>query len=212
MLTTEERVDQLEVIFARFVAQAEKDREEARQERREQARRLDAFREQGEKDRAEARQERRELARQLGDISKRMGTVVEDMITPSLRRIARGELGCGEEILFGPRIVKTRPDGSGRRREFEALYIGEKAVMLNESKTTARPEYAKEFVEFLRSGEFSQYFPEYADKPVAPVFSSLYVPDDIVTYLTKQGVYAVGMGDETMQVLNREQVATSRAP
>ncbi|MBL7064211.1 MAG: hypothetical protein ISS49_08415, partial [Anaerolineae bacterium] len=40
------------------------------------------------------------------------------------------------------------------------------------------------------------------------VFSSLYLPTDIVTYLTKQGIYAVAMGEDTMCVLNLDQVRT----
>ena len=69
---------------------------------------------------------------------------------------------------------------------------GRDAVLLNETKSTAKPEYAKDFVEFLRSGEFALYFPGYANRPVVPVFSSLYVPDDVVAYLTGHGVYVVG--------------------
>ncbi len=32
----------------------------------------------------------------------------------------------------------------------------------------------------------------------------------IVAYLTRQSIYAVGMGDETMPVLNLEQLAAGR--
>ncbi len=175
-------------------ARAERDRQQAERNRQE-----------AEKDRLEARQERRALARQLGDISNRLGTIVEDMIAPSLRRMAREELDCGEIQLFGLRLEKYHPV-SRQRREFDVIVVGTQAVLFNQTKATARPEYAKEFVEVLQRGEFFDYFPEYAGKPLIPVFSSLYMPDDIVTYLTSQNVYAVAMGDETMQVLNLDQV------
>jgi hypothetical protein len=168
------------------------------------------------RDRQQWQRERRELARQLGDISNRMGTLVEDIIAPSLRRLAVAELGCGPERSFVVRQSKTRTDDPGRSREFEALFVGQEAVLLNESKATARacrgatarPEYATDFVNFLRSGEFFLYFPEYQDRPMVPVFSSLYLPADLVTYLTGQGIYAVAMGDDAMQVLNLEEVRT----
>jgi hypothetical protein len=206
MIEIDERVDRLEALFGQFMAQtstsiAHSDVTNARLERnfnRLEQLLVDV--------KAEGEKGRRELARQLADISNRMGTIVEDIIGPSLRRMAEDELGCGELEFFAIRLDKYRPDGSGQRREFDALYVGKKAILLNETKATPRPEYARDFVEFLRDGEFFAYFPEYVGRPIVPVFSSLYLPDDLITYLTRHGIYAVGMGNEAMEVLNMEQV------
>lgn len=224
----EERVDRLETIFGQFMARTGAallriDRSIERMERTVAEMKAEAARDRenmnrmiaemqagGERDRQLWHQERRELARQLGDISNRMGTLVEDIIAPGLRRLAVEALGCGPERSFVVRQSKTRTDDPGRSREFDALFVGEEAVLLNETRATSRPEYARDFVDFLRSGEFFLYFPEYKDRPVVPVFSSLYLPTDLVTYLTGQGIYAVAMGDDTMQVLNLEQVRTRR--
>ena len=46
-------------------------------------------------------------------------------------------------------------------------------MLLNETKASARPEYAGTFVRFLESGQFARYFPEYRELPIVPVFSSL---------------------------------------
>jgi len=62
------------------------------------------------------------------------------------------------------------------------------------------------FVEFVKSGQFFEYFPEYRGRVLKPVFSSLSIPESLVAYLTRQGVYAVAMGDEVMQVLNLKEV------
>ncbi|MFQ5616853.1 MAG: hypothetical protein ACE5GO_10410 [Anaerolineales bacterium] len=209
--------------MAQFIAQAEKDRQEQdrrmerrmEQNRQEQDRRMERRMEQNrqeqdrrmEQNRRESKQDHRKLARQLGEITNRQGTLVEDIITPSIRRLAQHELGCGELQFFAGRIDKPHAI-TGKFREFDALYVDTKAVLLNESKTTARPEYAKKFVEFLQKGGFSHYFPEYAGKPIVPVFSSLYIPDNVLVYLTRHKIYAVGMGDDTMVVLNREQLAS----
>ena len=32
------------------------------------------------------------------------------------------------------------------------------------------------------------------------------IPDDVVTWLTRRGIYAIAMGDEAMQVLNLDAV------
>ena len=83
-------------------------------------------------------------------------------------------------------------------------------MLLNGTKASARPEYATAFVEFLESGQFASYFPEYRELPIVPVFSSLSIPPDVVTYLTRRGIYAVAMGDEAMQVINLDAVRSRR--
>ena len=47
---------------------------------------------------------------------------------------------------------------------------------------------------------------------MVPVFSSLKLPANVVTYLTKNGIYAVAMGESTMQVLNADAVRKKRTP
>ena len=47
----------------------------------------------------------------------------------------------------------------------------------------------------------------YRELPLVAVFSSLRLPDDVITYLTRNGIYAVSMGEETMQVRNRDAVS-----
>jgi hypothetical protein len=102
--------------------------------------------------------------------------------------------GCGDLQHLAPRTARTRSDDRSREREFDALYVGTRAVLLNETKASARPEYARAFVGFLRSGQFARYFPEYRELPIVPVFSSLSIPPDVVTYLTRRGIHAVGDG------------------
>jgi len=51
-----------------------------------------------------------------------------------------------------------------------------------------------------------EYFPEHRGKRLIPVFSSLTMSDDLANYLSKQGVYAMGMGDETMDLVNADRL------
>lgn len=204
MFNTEERVDRLEAAFEQFMAQTSAITSRLDTNLTRLERMVERHIAHTEKSAERADQETHDLKKQMGELGNRLGTIVEDMIVPSIRRIARDELNCGAEKLFLPRATATRADG--KRREFDALYVGERAILLNESKATVRPEYAKEFVEFLQSGEFSSYFPEYLGKTVVPVFSSINIPDDTVTYLTRNKIYAVGMGDEEMTILNKAEV------
>ena len=118
---------------------------------------------------------------------------------------------CGEPQYFGTRVSLSRGDDRSRRREFDALYVGTRAVLLNETKSSPRASDARRFAEFLESGEFARYFPQYRELPIVAAFSSLSIPDDMVTWLTRRGIYAIAMGDEAMQVLNLDAVRGRRA-
>ena len=187
---------------ARYREESARYREESARYREESARE----REESARYREESARERREMNKRWGELANKMGTLVEDIVAPSLRRMAQAEFGCGEERFFGVRIYSTRHDDPSLRREFDTLYVGSQGVLLNETKSSPRSEDARLFVEFLNSGEFALYFPEYGALPVVPVFSSLSIHPDLVTYLTRQGVYAVAMGEEAMQVLNLAEV------
>ena len=189
---TEEAIGRLERIMERREQEAAREREEAARQRKEM--------------REQAARERKEMNQRWGELANKMGTIVEDIVAPSIRRLAREVFDCGDLRTFYTRTVRTRSDDPSREREFDALYVGTQAVLLNETKASARPEYAQEFVQFLESGQFAQYVPEYPRLPIVPVFSSLSIPADVVTYLTRRGIYAVAMGDEVMQVLNLDEV------
>ena len=211
----ERRVDSLETILARFMARTdesiarlerivERNSQEAARDREEAARgREEAAR--------ERREERREMNKRWGELANKMGTVVEDIVAPSVRRLAREVFECGDLVYFGTRQTVTRDDDRSRTREFDALYVGTRAVLLNQTKSSPRSEDARAFVEFLRSGEFGKFFPQYRELPIVPAFSSLSIPDDMVTYLTRHRIYALAMGDEAMQVLNLQAVRSRTA-
>ncbi len=157
---------------------------------------------------ARERKERNELWCKL--VSKR-GTLVEDIIAPSIRRLAPEVFDCGELRRFATLSFVNRSDDLSRERRFEALYVGSRAVLLNETNALPRTEDVQEFVEFVESGEFALYHPWYAQMPVRPVFSSLSIPEDLVRSLTRHGIYAIAMGDEEMQVLNLDAVRNRRS-
>ncbi len=214
----EERVDNLETILARFMANTDESisrTNESVARTEESIARLERIVErqaqEGARHREEAARERREMNKRWGELANKMGTVVEDIVAPSIRRLAREVFACGDLVRFTTRQTVTRSDDRSRTREFDALYVGTRAVLLNETKSSPRSEDARAFVEFLRNGEFALYFPEYGKLPIVPAFSSLSIPEEMVTYLTRRGIYAVAMGDEAMQVLNLEAVRSRPA-
>ena len=214
----ERRVDSLETILARFMARTDESvaRTDESIARTEHAiarleRIVERNSQEAARDREEAARERQQMNKRWGELANKMGTVVEDIVAPSVRRLARELFECGDLVYFGTRQTVTRDDDRSRTREFDALYVGTRAVLLNETKSSPRPEDARAFVEFLRSGEFGKFFPQYRELPIVPAFSSLSIPDDMVTYLTRHRIYALAMGDEALQVLNLQAVRSGTA-
>ena len=227
----EERTDSLETIFAAFMARTDVSmartdeamaRTDASMARTDEAmartdeaigrleRIIERREQEGAREREAAARERREMNERWGNLANKMGTVVEDIIAPSIRRLAREVFGCGDQRYFGTRVSVNRSDDPSREREFDALYVGSRAVLLNETKSSPRSEHVQAFVQFLESGEFALYFPQYRELPIKPAFSSLSIPPDMVTYLTRRGIYAIAMGEEAMQVLNLDAVRSRR--
>ena len=194
MARTDESLGRLERIIERSEQEGAREREAAAREREVAAR------------------ERREMNKRWGELANKWGTVVEDIVAPSVRRLAREVFDCGRQQYFATRVSRNRSDDPAREREFDALYVGTRAVLLNETKSSPRSNDARRFARFVESGEFALYYPEWGDLPVVPVFSSLSIPEDMVTYLTRRGIYALAMGDEAMQVLNLEVVRSPHVP
>ena len=61
-----------------------------------------------------------------------------DIVAPSIRRLAREVFDCGERQYFGTRVSLTRSVDRSREREFDALYVGTRAVLLNETRSSPR--------------------------------------------------------------------------
>ena len=73
-------------------------------------------------------------------------------------------------------------------------------VLINQTKSRLISASVDDLLRVL--AEFPQVFPEYADRRLVGVLASLYPDPSITTYATSKGVLVMGMGDETMDVLN----------
>ena len=106
-----------------------------------------------------------------------------------------------EELLFsGPRLRVRHPHDSAKVREFDYIYATRRGWIVVESRNNPKLNDIDQFRELLT--EVRDYFPQYAALPLRPIFASLYVPKHVIKYCTRHGIYALGMGPETMQLLN----------
>ncbi len=150
---------------------------------------------------------RNEMNEKWGEMVNKLGTLVEDIVAPNIPRIARAILGWSDiEDFMVRRKVRNKRERS-KRQEFDVIAVGEEQIIINETKSRPEVEDVDEFIELL--GEVKDYFPEYTDKTIIPIFASLYMDESLVKYLTRRKIYAMMMGEETMGIVNFQQVNES---
>jgi len=150
----------------------------------------------------EMRIEGKRMNKQWGELANKMGTVVEDIVAPNIPRIAKEYFNCTDlDDFMIRRRIKNKKDKT-KIKEFDIIAIYSNKVIINETKSTPRLDYIKDFIEDLKI--LFDYLPEYKGMEIIPIFSSLYLPDNIINYLTKNKIYAMAMKDDTMDILNPE--------
>lgn len=196
----ENSLAELTALVTRNEQRAEQDSFRAEQDRQ----RAEQDRQRAEQDRQRSEQDRKNWNKKWSELSNKLGTIVEDIVAPNIPRIASELFGCEEvDDLMVRRQVRNKKNPA-LRREFDVIAVCGDKVLVNETKSTVRIDYINSFIETLP--QISDYFPEYVGKTIVPVFSSLGIAPDMVKYLTKHRIYALAMGDENMELLNKADV------
>jgi hypothetical protein len=146
----------------------------------------------------EMHEDRREMNRKWGDLANKLGSMVEDLVYPSLPRVIQEMVGQ-EPDRVAIRVKQRGPDG--RRKEFDAYAVTEGLVFLNSTKATLRSADIDAFVSEIAT--FRDYFPEYRDLPLVGILATLSVDESVLSYAEKQGFLVLAVGDEVMEVKNR---------
>ncbi len=152
--------------------------------------------------RDEAERDRKRMDKQWGELSNRLGTLAEDIVAPNLPRIARELLGCETPELVGVRLVRHL---GGATYELDALVVCPGLALVNETKSKLKGKHLDELVEKVAA--FPNFYPEFRRERVLGIAASLSIDVSLVHRATRLGLLVMGMGDDTMEVLNPEVVA-----
>jgi hypothetical protein len=152
----------------------------------------------------DAAQIRKETNYKWGKLAEKLGTLVEDMVAPNIKSIAKKYFNLTECEDFITNRVKRHPVDKGREKEFDVIAVYGDTVILNETKVTPRMKYVEEFIEFVKKGTFYEFFPEYNGKILIPIFASMNIPDNVITHLSRNNILAMAMGEENMDIVNPE--------
>ncbi|MFN3480482.1 MAG: hypothetical protein ACK415_08855 [Thermodesulfovibrionales bacterium] len=183
----EQRTDNLELLMGQLIIQTLKLEKEMKEFKDE----MKAFKD-------EMREENKKMNKRWGEISNKLGTIVEDIIYPSLRPVINQYFNC--EPLD---MVMNRKRRRGELKdEYDAIVECEDSVFLVEVKATPKKEYIDDFIK-NKVERFKALFPEYKDKKLILIFASLRIEEDTIEYLTRNRIYAMAYREwEYMDILN----------
>lgn len=98
------------------------------------------------------------------------------------------------------RRTRQQPGHPDVESEFDTIVVGTDAVILGEAKSTPSIEYADDFARKVVS--FFDFFPEHQGRRLIGIFGSWAIPNPIVERLTSHRIYALRMGEDTMELAN----------
>jgi len=138
-----------------------------------------------------------ESNKRWGDLANKMGTMVEDLVHPSLPRIVWERTGMRPEF-FAINVRKRNPEGV--EREFDAFAVAGDSIYLNSTKSKLRPQYGDDFVAEI--AEFRRCFPEYAEKKVIGVLATLSASENTIEKAERNGFLLLAVGGDLMELVN----------
>lgn len=94
-------------------------------------------------------------------------------------------------------------------REFDIILAGDRHLLATSVKPTARNGDIPEFVAALK--DIFGYFPEFRGYALVPIFARMSLRPEAVRRLTRLKIYALALGQRTMELLNLDELRVRRA-
>lgn len=144
---------------------------------------------------------KKELNKKWGELANKMGTIVEDIVAPGLKGVAAEYFGIKEFDFFAPRLRLKNSDRS-MTREFDVIAETNDYFFVVETKSTPSTGFISDFIKLIP--QLDSWFPVIREKKLIPVFASLYISDDLITYLTRNNILAMATRGDGMDICNTE--------
>lgn len=183
MPVTEERIDRIERAVQDFITSMKDSQLRTESELRE-------FKD-------DMKQQNREMNIKWGQMAKKLGTITEDLVAPSIPRIVKEEFGLEVTDLMIRRKKKLQ---DGRVKEYDAVAVAGECVFVDETKSTLDSEDVNDFLKDIQ--EFKDFFPEYKKNKIIGILASLYADESVIRYAEKSGFLVLAVGDKLMEVKN----------
>ncbi|MHA1912654.1 MAG: hypothetical protein ACTSYA_13285 [Candidatus Kariarchaeaceae archaeon] len=152
----------------------------------------------------ESKVSRDEMNVRWGNLANSLGRVVEDLIIPNIDIIIEK---CFEEKIqdYYGSLYKRNPI-TNEGREFDGIITTKSNIFLFEIKSKITQEHALKMREFICSGDFFKYFPNYKGKKLIPVMGSLNLKDHQVKMLTEEKILALAIRGDILTFKNLDEL------
>jgi len=151
----------------------------------------------------ESERDRRNMNKQWGELANKMGTIVEDIVSPAVRPVLEKYFGC--EIMNTSIHNRRKNKALNLQAEFDVVAVSNETVFLIEVKSSPNIEYTNQFLENIE--RFKILCPEYQTLKLVPIFASLRFDEQVVNYATSKNIYVMAYREwDYMDLLNFEQI------
>ena len=151
----------------------------------------------------EMRNDHKDMNKKWGELANKMGTLVEDIIAPAVCPVVEKYFNC--EVLSFFVNIRKKDKTLNLKGEFDVIAASDEYVFLIETKSRPKRDYLYEFIANIE--KFKKLFPEYQDKKLIPIFSSLRFEDDMISFANQENIYLLAFRElEYMDILNFKEV------
>lgn len=197
MPVTEKRMSRLERALENYITSVRDSQMRTESELREFKDEMRIFKDEMRDYKEENKQQLREMNIKWGEMARKLGTITEDLVAPSIPRIINEMFGL-DVVFLGIRMKKKLQDG--RIKEYDAIAVAGEYVFVDETKSTLDSEDVKDFIEDIQG--FRDFFPEYEGKKIIGILASLYVDEGALKYAEKSGFLVFAVGEALMEIKN----------
>ena len=137
------------------------------------------------------------LRKQMGDLTRRLGEFVEEMVKPAAVRLFRER---GIDVHRTIRHLEATDEQLKLGIEIDVFVTNQEACVLIEVKSNLSIDDINEHLE--RMEKFKLLFPEYAHKKTYGAVSGVVISENAARYAYKKGFFVIGQTGESVAILN----------
>jgi len=146
---------------------------------------------------AQLKQTERLLRQQVGDLTRRLGEFVEEMVKPAAVRLFRER---GIDVHRIVRHLEATDEQLKLSMEIDLFVTNQEACVLIEVKSNLSIDDVNEHLE--RMEKFKLLFPEYANKKTFGAVAGMVISENVAKYAYRKGFFVIGQADDSVRILN----------
>ena len=151
--------------------------------------------------------ENKKANKKWGDLANKMGTIVEDIIEPSMNSVIKKYFNI--EVTESTIHLKKKIKSLVLQGEYDIVAVGENKVFVVEVKSTPDK---KKLLHFKNNSlpKFKKLFPQYKDLELIPLFGGIRLDPELIEFATKEKIFTIAYREwDYVDILNFDELIDS---